>query len=234
MIDLSKTLGTLSAGKVLDVATGGGGFIHFLLDELKEYEEITGIDVSERSAAAFAGAFKDQPGIHFIRMDAIHMDFPDASFDTVCMANSLHHFSDPRPVLAEMQRVLRPAGNFILLEMYRDNQAETQQSHVLLHHWWGAVDRIEGIVHHETYTRAELVSLMTALELSEPQIFDLSDLDEDPHSPEILAELEPVIERYIQRANGHPDLQAQGESLRVRLREVGFHSAASLLVLAKK
>jgi ubiquinone/menaquinone biosynthesis C-methylase UbiE len=106
MTELSKTLKTIDAGKILDVATGSGGFIHFLLDEFGEYEEIIGIDSSERGAAVFAESFKDKPNIRFVRMDANHMDFPDASFDTVCMANSAHHFPDSVPV----RDVLRQSG----------------------------------------------------------------------------------------------------------------------------
>lgn len=234
MADLSKTLKVLHAGKILDVATGSGGFIHFLLDELTRYDEIVGIDSTERGAAAFAEAFKDKPNIRFLQMDATHMDFPDASFDTVCMANSAHHFPDPAVVLAEMKRVLRPGGTFILFEMYRDNQAETQMTHVLLHHWWAAVDRLGGVVHNETYQRGELVEMAAGLGLSETQFFDLNELDGDPKNLEILEELNPIFDRYIQRADGHPDLQAQGEALRRRVQEVGFHSAASLVIVARK
>ena len=234
MTELSKTLKAIYACRVLDVATGSGGFIHFLLGELKEYEEIIGIDASERGAVVFAKSFKDRPSIRFVCMDATQMDFPDASFDTVCMANSAHHFPDPVPVLAEMKRVLRPGGTFILFEMYCDNQAETQMTHVLLHHWWAAVDRAEGVIHNETYQRGELVEMVAGLGLSEPQFFDLSELDGDPKNPEILEELNPIFDRYIQRAEGHPDLQAQGEALRRRVQEVGFHSAASLVVVARK
>ena len=234
MADLSKTLKVLRAGKVLDVATGSGGFIHFLLDELGGYDQIVGIDSSERGAAVFAESFKDRPNICFIQMDATCMDFPGASFDTVCMANSAHHFPDPVAVLAEMKRVLRPGGTFLLLEMYRDNQAETQMTHVLLHHWWAAVDRLGGVVHNETYQRGELVEMAAGLGLSETQFFDLSEPDGDPKNPEILEELNPIFDRYIQRADGHPDLQAQGEALRRRVQEVGFHSAASLVVVARK
>jgi ubiquinone/menaquinone biosynthesis C-methylase UbiE len=234
MTELSKTLKGIHAGKVLDVATGSGGFIHFLLDELTGYDEIVGIDSTERGAAAFAEAFKDKPNIRFLQMDATHMDFPDASFDTVCMANSAHHFPEPAVVLAEMKRILRPGGTFILLEMYRDNQAETQMTHVLLHHWWAAVDRVGGVVHNETYRREELVEMVAGLGLSELQFFDLSDLGDDPKNPEILEELNSIFDRYLQRAEEHPDLQAQGETLRRRVQDIGFHSASSLAFVARK
>ena len=63
---------------------------------------------------------------------------------------------------------------------------------------------------------------------------DLSDPSENPHDPETLAELNPVINRYIQRAEGHPELQARGEELRQRLEKVGINGATCLLVIGEK
>jgi len=227
-------IGHISGGYVLDVATGNGGFIHFLLEGLKEYAEIIGIDTNERAAASFAETFKDAHRIRFAPMDAQQMNFPNASFDTVCIANSLHHFDHPEAVLGEMLRVLRHGGYFILTEMYCNGQTETQLTHVLLHHWWAAVDRAGGIVHNETYRREQLLDMFKGLNLDNAVLNDLSDTDDDPRQPEILASLEPVIDRYSQRAEGHIDLQTHGEELRQRLRQIGFHGATSLLAIGTK
>lgn len=227
-------LGQLPGGRVLDLATGSGGFIHFLLEGLPGYAEIIGLDNNERAAAAFAAAFKDRPNIHFELGDALRLGFELASFDLVCISNSLHHFSDPQPVLRQMERLLRPGGHLLLSEMYRDGQTETQLTHVHLHHWWAAVDTVNGIMHRETYQRQELVEMVTGLGLENLALYDLADLEQNPKSPEIMAELEPVFERYIQRAEGHPELQARGAELRQRVQEIGFHSATTLLALGKK
>ena len=40
--------------------------------------------------------------------------------------------------------------------------------------------------------------------------------------PDNLTELASVIDRYIQRAEGHPDLQTRGEELRQRIQEDGI------------
>lgn len=226
-------LGHIPAGRVLDVATGNGGFIHFLLEGLQEYTEIIGVDNNERAAAAFAEAFRENPNIRFQMMDAGQLDFDDSSFDLVCISNSLHHL-DTEPVLREMKRVLRPGGFLLVSEMVRDGGTETQMTHVLLHHWWAAVDTVNGIVHRETYQRRELVEMANSLGLENEATYDLSELEGNPKDPAILAELSPVFERYIQRAEGHPDLQARGEELRQRVAEIGFHSATTLVVIGRK
>jgi len=232
MLTPQDILGQISVGRVLDAATGSGNFIHFLLEGVKDYAEIIGVDNNERASTAFIESFKENPKVSFRSMDAHHLEFEDSSFDLVCISNSLHHL-DPVPVLHEMKRVLRPNGLLLVSEMYSDGQTETQMTHVHLHHWWAAVDTVNGIVHNETYTRQGLLDLVTELELKDLKTFDLSDLDDDPKNPDIVTELDPVFERYIQRAEGHPELQTRGEELKARVKDIGFHSATTLIVMGR-
>ncbi len=229
-----RLLGAVSGGRVLDVATGTGGFVRVLLDGLRDHAEIVGIDTNGDRAAAFAAAFADAPRVRFARMDAHGLAFPDASFDTVCVSNSLHHFADPVPVLAEMLRVLRPGGHLVINEMYRDGQSEPQMTHVELHHWWAAVNRLSGEIHRDTYERAQIVEIVEGLGLSDVRFLDLDDPAEDAHDPEAVADLEATIDRYVVLAGGHPGLQARGEMLRARLREIGVRGATQLLVVGRR
>jgi SAM-dependent methyltransferase len=229
-----RILGDVSGGRVLDVATGTGGFVRVLLDGLRDYAEIVGIDTNGEREAAFAAAFADAPHVRFAQMDAHRLAYPDASFDTVCVSNSLHHFADPAPVLAEMLRVLRPGGRFVINEMYRDGQSETQATHVELHHWWAAVNRLGGEIHRETYERAQVVEIVEGLGLADVRFLDLDDPDEDAHDPEAAADLEATIDRYQALAEDHPALQARGEVLRARLREVGVRGATQLLAIGRR
>jgi len=60
LITPQEILGHISGGRILDVATGSGGFIHFLLDGLKDYTDIIGIDIKERAAETFNKAFNER------------------------------------------------------------------------------------------------------------------------------------------------------------------------------
>jgi SAM-dependent methyltransferase len=204
-----------------------------LMDGLKDYTEIIGVDNNKDVAAAFSASFRKQRNIHFQLMDAHKLDFADESFDLVCISNSLHHL-DVEPALREMKRVLRPGGTLLVSEMYCDEQTEAQMTHVLLHHWWAAVDTVNDIVHRETYTRQQLLDMVNALGLTDLRTFDLNDLSDDPKDKEFLSQLDLVFESYTQRANGHPELQIRGEELKARAKEIGFHSATTLMAVGRK
>jgi len=236
MESAEEALSNLSGGHVLDVATCNGGFITFLMENLKDYTEITGIDYNERPLEA-AHKSHGLENIHFQRMDAARMDFPDNHFDTVCISNSLHHMVYMAGVLTEMIRVCKQGGHIIISEMYRDGQSETQLTHVFLHHWWAAVDTAEGITHFETFTRQQVVEIIEKLGCHHLKYYDQKDLESDPRDPELIRELDGIIDRFIQRAQvleGGEELRQRGEELHQRVHDMGFHGATSLLVIGEK
>jgi SAM-dependent methyltransferase len=193
------------------------------------------LDSSEKHVIAFERAFTGKP-IRFIKMDAEKIEFPDASFDTVSISNSLHHMASLEQVLSEMKRVLRPGGYFIASEMFSDNQAETQMTHVELHHWWAAIDRAQGVSHNETYSHQQLLNILTGLGLIEISVETSCDLSPDPKDPETIKYLVDVTDQYLQRLEGLPGkdvLRIRGMELRQRVEKIGFHSATSLLFIGK-
>ena len=236
MTSFETLLSSISAGRLLDVATGRGSFIHTLIESLKDYDEIIGIDSNADHDSFFAEAFAGK-SITYQQMDAYSLEFADASFDTVSISNSLHHLNDPAPVLAEMQRVLKPGGTFIISEMMRDNLTEAQMTHALLHHWWAEIDTAEGIVHNETFTRQKLMGFAKSTVISKWDFHDVSYLDDDPKDEETIKQLDGVIDRYIQKTENLPDqemLIKRGQALRTRVHEVGFHGATALVAVGVK
>jgi ubiquinone/menaquinone biosynthesis C-methylase UbiE len=135
----ARALGDINGGSVLDVATHEGGFVRILMDHLKSYAEIVGIDIHEH-AIETAQRTLGQPGVRFRVMDAERLDLQDDSFDTVAISASLHHLSHIQRVLDEMVRVLKPGGHFIAAEMHRDGQTEAELTSVYLHQWVAQVD----------------------------------------------------------------------------------------------
>jgi ubiquinone/menaquinone biosynthesis C-methylase UbiE len=235
---LREKLSSLSGGRVLDVGTGRGYFIHTLTECFKDYDEMIGVDnCSDEKLQPARENFKDDSKVKFISMDAESLDFEDESFDTVCISNTLHHLADSTKVLNEMVRVLKPGGMLIVNEMYKDNQTDAQLTHVYMHHWWGEIDTASGVVHKETYTKQEITDIIKPLGLTEIEIVDHSNLDEDCKSDDTLKEIEQIINNCIERSKPLPNadtLIAKGDELRKRLNEFGWHNATQAIIICKK
>lgn len=109
---------TRARGKrVLDIGCGNG---YVLVQYARHGAEVHGIDLTETAVtlsrrrfelAGLAGTFQ--------RTDGDTIPYPDATFDIVCSMGVLHHIEDPRPMLAEMHRVLRPGGEIIMMMYHR-------------------------------------------------------------------------------------------------------------------
>ena len=88
--------------RVLEVGVGAGN----VLERVKSDRRI-GIDLSE---FLLAKARRRLPGVPLLRMDAQSLAFEDDTFDRVYCTEVLEHVPDPRRVVAEMRRVLKPEG----------------------------------------------------------------------------------------------------------------------------
>jgi len=232
----NQLFGDIAGGRVLDVATGGGGFVQILAESLKSYAEIVGVDASEGDIEMVRSAFS-QENIRFMQMDAEQLDFEEESFDTVSISASLHHLANVGEVLAEMKRVLKPGGHFIMAEMHRDGQTAAQLTFVYLHHWKAEVDSALGALHNSTLARQELLDYVDGLELCNVEFYDVSDTDSDPMDEARMEQLDSLIDGNLQRVEGmsrHGALKQWGEELRQRLHEVGAQREPVLIVIGKK
>jgi SAM-dependent methyltransferase len=99
--------------RVLDVGCGHG---YVLAHYAKSGAEVHGLDLTERALDVSRRRF-EWAGLsgRFTRTDGDQIPYPDAHFDIACSMGVLHHIADPRPMLSEMRRVLRPGGKLILM-----------------------------------------------------------------------------------------------------------------------
>lgn len=103
-------------GEVLEVGTGTGVTLRHLSGNAS-VTSFTGIDLSAGMLAVARSAATGLPfPVDLRHMDATHLDFPDASFDTVTVSLALCTVPDPAETLREMARVCRPDGRIVLLE----------------------------------------------------------------------------------------------------------------------
>ena len=233
---IERILNGLDGGKVLDVATHEGHFVQILIENLKSYSEIAGIDTNEK-AVETAQNNLTQENIRFWVMDAEHLEFEDATFDTVTISASLHHLANIPRVLDEMLRVLKPGGHFILIEMYEDGQTEAERTSVYLHQWVAKVDTALGILHHKTLARQEFANYVAGLGLNHLEYYDFRDEDSDPKEKARIEQLESLIESIIMRAEGTRNdakFKERGVELLQRLHKFGAQREPVLIIVGEK
>lgn len=106
---VARRLGIRAGWRVLDIACGTGAW----LAELERLgAKVHGIDISER---AIEQASQRLPEADLRVGMAERLDYPDRHFDLVTCLGSLEHFLDQPAALVEMQRVIKPGGEVLLL-----------------------------------------------------------------------------------------------------------------------
>jgi SAM-dependent methyltransferase len=101
--------------RVADLGCGSGVFTELLRRE--GYSSV-GLDISPRLVALGHSKY---PGLALIEGDAENLPFDSESLDGVLLSGLVHHFPDPRRLIAEVRRVLKPAGRFVGFDPNRMN-----------------------------------------------------------------------------------------------------------------
>ena len=102
--------------QVLDVATGTADFAIAVSKKAAQGSHITGIDLSEGMIEIGKAKCQGLP-IDLMIGDAENLDFADSTFDRICVAFGVRNFENLMKGLTEMQRVLKPGGRLIVLEL---------------------------------------------------------------------------------------------------------------------
>ena len=102
--------------QVLDVATGTADFAIAVNRKAAHGSHITGIDLSEGMLEVGKAKCQGLP-IDLEVGDAENLRFADDTFDRVCVAFGVRNFENLMKGLRDMQRVLKPGGKLIILEL---------------------------------------------------------------------------------------------------------------------
>jgi ubiquinone/menaquinone biosynthesis C-methylase UbiE len=111
-----EALGEDVSGTVLDVACGPGVVSAAVAAFARE---VVAFDLTplmlEKAAQRCAAAGRDN--VSFREGNAEALPFADGAFDAVVTRLSVHHFDQPARVFAEIFRVLRPGGAFVVADV---------------------------------------------------------------------------------------------------------------------
>ena len=99
---------------ILDVGSGAGQLAGPMLKYASLTARVVCSDLSPKMLRR-AKARLRSPRASFVSCDVTRLPFDDETFDGVTCGFVLEHLTDPREGLAEISRVLRPGGRFMLL-----------------------------------------------------------------------------------------------------------------------
>ena len=128
---------------VLDIACGEGYGSAFLAQTARS---VVGVDV-DQATVAHASASYAEPNLRFLEGDARRIPLPDACVDAVVSFETIEHLYEHDIFLAEVRRVLRPGGRFVVSSPERDV--------------YSPADAAANPYHVRELTRAELLALLS-------------------------------------------------------------------------
>lgn len=135
---LAKALAGMTPGDALDIGAAGGGNTRVLRD--------LGWRPVALEYGADGAAVAHERGLDVVRADATRLPVADASLDLVVAFDVLEHLPDDAAAVAEVRRVLRPGGTW-LVAVPADPRL------------WSAHD--EAVDHVRRYTRETLTDVLT-------------------------------------------------------------------------
>jgi demethylmenaquinone methyltransferase/2-methoxy-6-polyprenyl-1,4-benzoquinol methylase len=120
--------------KVLDLCCGTGDMTEALMKLRPSISEpVTGLDFSKQMLDRARVKFADA-NVQWIEGDAMHLPYPDASFDLITSAFGFRNLTNYSDGLKEIARVLKPGGQVGILECNQPDGLSGAFYNLYLHH----------------------------------------------------------------------------------------------------
>ena len=146
--------------RVLDVGTGTGILIPFLLEAVGSTGHVTAIDFAEKMVEACKAKYANLPNVNIAVQQVENLDFPPETFDAVTCFGLFPHLENKQKALSQMNRVLKPGGKLIIAHALSSNELRA-------HHRNAAV-----VAHDALPDEAEMKQLLKQAGFIEVQITD--------------------------------------------------------------
>jgi ubiquinone/menaquinone biosynthesis C-methylase UbiE/catechol 2,3-dioxygenase-like lactoylglutathione lyase family enzyme len=154
-LDLRKLveMATLTPETVaLDVATGGGHVANALAPLVKR---VIAYDLTQEMLDA-AEKFISGNGhnnVNFVRGDAEELSFPNEAFDLITCRIAPHHFPHVGDFIQEVMRVLKPGGQFLLIDNVSPEDDE-------LDRFYNDIEKLRDYSHFRAWKKSEWLRLL--------------------------------------------------------------------------
>lgn len=149
---LAHWLGERPQARVLDVGCGAG---HASFVAAGTAAQVTAYDLSDNMLAVVreAAHARGLTNIETRQGQAEALPFSEASFDVVISRYSAHHWHDVGRALREIKRVLKPGGEFILMDIASPGQPVRDV-------WLQTIEMLRDPSHVHNYSQGEWLRLV--------------------------------------------------------------------------
>jgi ubiquinone/menaquinone biosynthesis C-methylase UbiE len=219
---LLQAAGVARGQRVLDVACGTGVVARQAAGIVGQTGRVSGIDLNPAMIEVAREVSREvDPSIVWTVGDAADLPYDDESFNAVVCQSALFFFPDPALAIAEMARVLEPAGS-LALQTYAalDEQPAYgrfveiaarhagREAHTLLGTYWsqGDVPNLQGLLEAAALEPGQVISMMGHLSFPSLEAFVHTEIEATPlatyvdHATyhAIVAETSEELAEYVQ------------------------------------
>lgn len=114
LAQIVPTFNLLQGQKILDVGTGTGVLIPFLLKAVGPSGHVTAVDYAEKMVEICKTKNAQHPNVNVMVQQVENLQFFPESFDAITCFGLFPHLENKEKALLEMNRVLKPGGRLII------------------------------------------------------------------------------------------------------------------------
>jgi ubiquinone/menaquinone biosynthesis C-methylase UbiE len=234
--ELRAYLENAFVGHLLDVATGEGEFLRFVLDSVASFDSATGLEPSKESLASARNKLFPYK-VDLVLGNVRKLPFEENYFDFVTVSNALHHFELPIKAIQAMMRVLVSGGRLLINETISDDLNPAQESHLIYHTLRADIDTAKGNYHRHNYTKQEIHEMVLEARVEVEK--SILTIDEPPmlNSKEKIWQFSHKIDELVASASDLPlknNYESRGWELKEKIRNDGFQLPPQLTLIAYK
>ena len=121
--------------RILDVGTGTGVLIPFLLEAVGPTGHVTAVDYAEKMVEVCNAKYAGVPNVSVAVQRVENLDFPSEFYDAVTCFGLFPHLERKEAALAQLNRVLKPGGKLIIAHALSSTEIIThhRRSSVVAH-----------------------------------------------------------------------------------------------------
>ena len=234
--ELHSYLENACVGHLLDVATGEGEFLRFLLESVASFDSATGLEPNKESLTVAKNRLFPFT-VDLVLGNVRKLPFEESYFDFVTVSNGLHHFEHPTKAIQAMMRVLISGGRLLVNETISDGANPAQESYLAYHSLKADIDTALGGYHRDYYTSEALTSLFQEAHVEAERSFLSVDEPEMLNSKEKIWQFSHRIDEMVASAGELPQkisFESRSLELKEKIRNNGFQKPPQLTLIAYK